>query len=128
MARPRRSGCWRTACWSGRGRSPTRRPTSSVRPTASPTTASSSTSRASPRLAAPPATIDIVYYNDGRDPVSREDLNLFIDAIALGDRVYESEIDGFFTPDNFVAGREGPREALWWNGVLSFELDDALIA
>lgn len=72
-------------------------------------------------------TVDIVFANDGRDPISREDANLFIDKITVSDVDYEAEVSGFFTPDNPGAGRAGPREALWWNGTLTFDLSDSLI-
>jgi len=79
-----------------------------------------------PTFAEEVVTVDVVFANDGRDPVSREDINLFIDNISVGGVTYEAEVSGFFTPDTAGPGRAGPREALWWNGTLTFDLSDGL--
>lgn len=67
--------------------------------------------------------VEIVFLNNSVDPVSGEDLALFVDAIELAGSRYESETDGFFTANRVGPGRDGPREELHWNGVLSFDID-----
>lgn len=70
-----------------------------------------------------PEQVRIVYANDGRDPASGDSRDLWIDRVTFGGRTYQAETDGWFTP--LVPGvvRQGPREAMYWNGALSFEAD-----
>ncbi|MGF1657927.1 MAG: ExeM/NucH family extracellular endonuclease [Rubrimonas sp.] len=72
---------------------------------------------------APAESVEIVYFNDRGRQRGAEDVNLFVDAIEIGDRRFESEIDGFFERAWSVGAefKNGPREALYWNGTLSFE-------
>ncbi len=69
-----------------------------------------------------PEEIGVQYVNDGAEPGSNIDRNLIVDSIELANGVLESEIDGFFTPDGPVPNAEGPREILFWNGTLAFDI------
>ncbi len=69
---------------------------------------------------AAPETLEIAFINDGRDPLTGEDVNLFVDRAVFGGKLWEAETDGWYIPDRLVAGRDGPRENLWWNGTLRF--------
>lgn len=69
---------------------------------------------------AAPATLEVEFLNDGRDPLTGEDINLFVDRVSFGGQTYESEIDGWFDGKRDVPGRDGPRENLFWNGTLGF--------
>jgi Ca2+-binding RTX toxin-like protein len=65
--------------------------------------------------------IEIEFFNDGRDPVTGADRNLFVDRIETQGRTLQAELDGYFTPSSGdLVDRVGPREALFWNGVLAF--------
>ncbi len=79
---------------------------------------------------APTSSVSIVFANDRGARCGLEDVNLFVDGIIIGDRKFESEVDGFFIGDNIAAPeRNGPREALWWNGELRFDdIGDLLMA
>jgi Ca-dependent carbohydrate-binding module xylan-binding len=75
---------------------------------------------------ASPTDVDIDFFNDGTtDGVNRD---LVVDYINVDGTVYESEIDGFFTPDNGNMSLGGPREKLFVNGVLAFDELDQLVA
>jgi Ca2+-binding RTX toxin-like protein len=65
--------------------------------------------------------IDIVFFNDGRDPVTGDDRNLYVDRVVANGRILEAETDGNFTP-MWAGGSAtpGPREALYWDGTLTF--------
>ena len=73
-----------------------------------------------------PARVDIVYRNDGTtDGVNRD---LVVDYIDIDGLVFESETDGDFAPDNGKEIFAGATEALYVDGVLSFDgLEDALL-
>jgi len=73
--------------------------------------------------AAPADSVEIVYLNDRGAQGDLADVNLFVDAIEIGDRRLEAEIDGYFEKA-YAFGAEtanGPREGLFWNGTLSFD-------
>lgn len=70
-----------------------------------------------------PQTLRIVYANDGPDAVTGLSRDLWIDRVSFGGRTYQAETDGWFTPASAGPGRAGPREALYWNGALSFDAD-----
>lgn len=69
---------------------------------------------------AAPETVEVEFLNDGRDPGTGEDVNLFVDSVSFGGEVYQAENYGWFTPRNGNPAHVGPRENLWWNGRLSF--------
>lgn len=73
-----------------------------------------------------PERISIVYNNDGRTAESRIDKNLYIDNIIVNGVKLESETDGHFTRANGSTVGAGPREALYWNGTLSFDAPQAV--
>jgi hypothetical protein len=70
-----------------------------------------------------PDTVQIRYLNDGTSGGINRDL--FVDYIKLNGTTYESEVDGFFQPNNPNSPLGGPRQSLYVNGVLTFdELSD----
>lgn len=75
-----------------------------------------------------PERVSIIYNNDGRTTASRIDKNLYIDNIIVNGVKFESETDGYFTRANASTIGTGPREALYWNGTLSFDLPQASAA
>ena len=68
-----------------------------------------------------PSRVEIRYLNDSAGAPGAEDLNLFVDKVVFGGRSYESETEGDFQHWADRVEVEGPREELYWNGVLSFE-------
>ncbi len=67
-----------------------------------------------------PSTVEITYINDGRSGSINRDL--FVDYIVVRGNVYESEIHGDFSAANGNRAFDGPREALYVNGTLTFDL------
>jgi predicted extracellular nuclease/2',3'-cyclic-nucleotide 2'-phosphodiesterase (5'-nucleotidase family) len=69
-----------------------------------------------------PESVAIHFSNDGGWSVGK-DINLYVDGIGIGENWFESEVDGFYerayagAPDS----HDGPRESLYWNGVLTFD-------
>jgi Ca-dependent carbohydrate-binding module xylan-binding/Protein of unknown function (DUF1565) len=66
-----------------------------------------------------PEQVEIEYLNDGRTGELNRDLA--VDYIKLDGAVYETEQDGWFTPDNGKETLAGSNEILYVNGVLSFD-------
>jgi Ca2+-binding RTX toxin-like protein len=71
---------------------------------------------------ASPSRIEITFDNNGIAS-NGEDLNLVIDKILVGDRAYEAEVDGFYTPDNPARWPSaGSTSNMFWDGVMAFDL------
>jgi hypothetical protein len=69
-----------------------------------------------------PSRIEIVYAND-RAAANGEDLNLMVDKIILNGKVYEAEVDGFYTPENPERwDRAASTSFMAWNGEMVFDL------
>ncbi len=75
---------------------------------------------------AAPSTIDIVYFNNGK--IDDQPRNLVLDNIELNGTALEAEVDGFFSREDGNPLGEGPREKLFWNGTVTFDDLDVLLA
>jgi Ca2+-binding RTX toxin-like protein len=68
----------------------------------------------------PVHTLEIVYFNDGSS--SGIDRSIAVDSVELLSMTLESEVDGFFTPDNDDPNVTGAVELLPVNGRLAFDV------
>lgn len=75
-------------------------------------------------LEEPPQSVVITFNNDGRDQDTGEDVNLFIDAIEVSGHRQEAEYEGYFYASGPAENRNGPRQTLFWNGEIHFDIRD----